>query len=276
MRNLLRFLYKYNFPIIFLVLEIFALFLVVRNNPIPHSRAFSGIQNVNGFFYEKSYGLRQYLNLKHENYLLAMENSRLRSQGIESIGLEGSFDGISYSSEKPVAFEYITARVINNSVNKQYNYLTLDKGSLSGVSADMAVVAPDGIVGVVKNVTAHYSTVIPVLNNKLQISVVHKKTGYFGSLVWDGKDHKQANVNEIPIHVGMLPGDSIVTSGYSALFPPGEMVGEIVSIADQKGGSFSTLRIALSTDFKRLSCVYIIHNRGREEIRNLKLLNDDQ
>jgi rod shape-determining protein MreC len=140
----------------------------------------------------------------------------------------------------------------------------------------MAVVAPDGIVGVVKNVTAHYSTVIPVLNNKLQISVVHKKTGYFGSLVWDGKDHKQANVNEIPIHAGMMPGDSIVTSGYSALFPPGEMVGKIVSIADQKGGSFSTLRIALSTDFKRLSRVYIIHNRGSEEIRNLELLNDDQ
>ena len=276
MRSLLRFLYKYNFPIIFLVLELFALLLVVKNNPIPHSRAFSGIQNINGFLFEKSYGLRQYLDLKNENYLLAKENSRLRSLGVLPLGIERPFDGISYSSERPVSFEYMTARVINNSVNKQSNYLTLDKGSLSGVLPDMAVVAPDGIVGVVKNVTAHYSTVIPVLNKKLQVSVVHKKTGYFGSLAWDGKDFKQANVNEIPIHVGMLPGDTIVTSGYSALFPPGEMVGQILSIEDQKGGSFRTLRIALSTDFKRLSRVYIIHNRGREERLNLELLNDDQ
>ena len=140
----------------------------------------------------------------------------------------------------------------------------------------MAVVAPDGIVGVVKNVSAHYSTIIPVLNSKLQVSVVHEKSGYFGSLVWDGKNHKEANVNEIPNHVELEPGDRIVTSGYSSLFPPGEMVGEIISLDDQTGGSFRTLRILLSTDFKKLSRVYVIHNRGLEERLNLEMLNDVQ
>ncbi len=276
MRSLLRFLYRYNFQILFLVLELIALYLVISSNPIPHSRAFAGLQTISGAVFEKSYGLRQYLFLKNENSLLAKENSRLRSLGVQSNEIEGDYDVVAYSSDLPITYDYIPARVINNSVNKQSNYITLNKGSLSGISPEMAVVSPDGIVGVVKDVSAHYSTVIPVLNSKFQVSVVHKKSGYFGSLVWDGKDYKEANVNEIPVHVDLEPGDSIVTSGYSALFPPGEMVGEIISAGDQEGGSFRSLRIGLSTDFKKLSRVYIIHNRGRDERLNLEILKDDQ
>lgn len=276
MRNLLRFFQRYNFPILFLVLEIIALMLVVRNNPIPHSRIFSGLQTVNSFFFEKSYGIRQYLDLKNENYLLAKENSRLRGMQIQTGEPRDGIDGLSYNFDRPSPFEYIPARVINNSVNRQANYITIDKGSLSGVRPDMAVVSPEGIVGVVRNVSAHYSTVIPILNKNLQISVVHEKSGYFGSLVWDGKDYRQADVNEIPSHVDLEPGDTLVTSGYSALFPPGEMVGTILNVNDPAGGNFKSLRISLSTDFKRLSRVYVIHNRGREERMEIEILNDDQ
>jgi len=275
MRSLLRFLVRYNFPILFLVLELFALLLVVINNPIPHSRVFSGIQNVNGYIFEKSYGLRQFLDLKYENDRLARENSRLRALAVQIIDKEGVADSYVYSNEGGV-YEFIPARVINNSVNRQSNYLTLDIGSLSGIQPDMAVVAPDGIVGVVRNVSAHYSTVIPIINNKLQVSVVLKNSNYFGSLVWDGKSYRNAIVNEIPVHIDLEKGDTLVTSGYSALFPPGEMVGTVESFRETPGGSFRILNINLSTDFKKLSRVYVIKSLGKEEREAIENLTDDQ
>ena len=277
MRNLLRFLLRYNFPIIFLVLELIALLLLVRINPIPHTRFYSGIQSINGFVYERSYGLRQFLDLKQENEQLAKENSRLRGllEIQNSLG-DDELDGFTYGSDIQAAYEFIPARVINNSVNRQLNYITLNKGALEGIAPDMAVVAPQGIVGVVKNVSAHYSTVIPVLNSQLQVSVILKNTEYFGSLVWDGKDYREAMVNEIPIHVELEKGDILLTSGYSALFPPGEMVGYVKSIEDSRGGSFRNLRIILSTDFKKLSRVYIINYRGKDERKDIEQLEDDQ
>lgn len=276
MRNLLRFILHYNFPILFLVLELVGLLLLVRLNPIPHTRIFSSIQNINGFIYERSYGIRQFLDLKHENELLAIENSRLRGLYMGSIGNDTLLDAYTYSSENLSTYEFIPARVINNSVNRQSNYLTLNKGSLSGIYPDMGVVAPEGIVGVVKNVSAHYSTVIPILNGNFMVSVILKNSEYFGSMVWDGKNYKEALVNEIPIHVVLELGDTLVTSGYSALFPPGEMVGTVKSFENPPGGSFQTLRITLSTDFKKLSRVYIINYLGKEERSELELLNDGQ
>ena len=250
--------------------------LLVINNPSPHTRFYNSIQTVNGFIFERNYELRQFLDLKHENDLLARENSRLRGLASTYSDPKDLLDAYTYDSESRGPFEFIPARVINNSVNRQSNYLSLDKGSLSGVFPDMAVIAPDGIVGVVRNVSAHYSTVIPILNSKLQVSVVLKNSKYFGSLVWDGKDYREAIVNEIPIHIELEKGDTLVTSGYSALFPPGEMVGTIESYRESQGGSFRTLRITLSTDFKKLSRVYVINNRGKKERLEIELLTDDQ
>ena len=184
-------------------------------------------------------------------------------------------DGMSYSADNPVSFEFIPARVINNSVNKQANYITLDKGSLSGVQPDMGVVSPDGIVGVVKSVSSHYATVIPVLNVKLQVSVMHKNSGYFCSLIWDGRKYSEAIVREIPEHVDIGVGDTIMTSGYSALFPAGVNVGTILEVNEPRGGGFKNLRLGLSTDFKKLSRVYIIYSRGRDERINLEEQNND-
>ncbi len=276
MRNLLRFILRYNFQILFLILEMIALLMLVRHNPIPHTRFYTSIQTVNGFIFERSYALRQFLDLRNENDLLARENSRLRGIVYQSSDSEAMLDAIAYSSESLGIFEFIPVRVINNSVNRQSNYITLDKGALSGIHPDMAVVAPDGIVGVVRNVSAHYATVIPILNSKLQISVVLKNTNYFGSLIWDGKNYREAIVNEIPTHIDLAIGDTLVTSGYSALFPPGEMVGTIESFKGLPGGSFRTIRIALSTDFKKLSRVYVIHNRGKEEREEIELLTDEK
>jgi len=274
MRNLLRFLQRYNFPVIFIILEVLALLMLVRNNPVPSSRLFSSLQAVNGFFFERSHGIRQYFDLRNENLQLARENSRLRGSQAEPGEMEEGLDAMSFSSKRPSAFVFTPARVINNSVNKQLNYITLDRGSLSGIKPDMAVVAPDGIVGVVRNVSAHYSTVIPVLNKNLQVSVLHKRSGYFGSLIWDGINFREAEVHEIPVHVEPQPGDTIVTSGFSALFPPGEIVGTVLSSRAQSGGSFKTLRIRLSTDYKKLSSVYVVENRGREERIQLEEMND--
>jgi rod shape-determining protein MreC len=276
MRSLLRFLVRYNFQILFLILELLALLLIIRHNPIPHSRIHTSIQALNGFIFERSYSLRQFLNLKNENDLLARENSKLRGLVIKFSDSEGDFDVYANSSDMLGLFEFVPARVVNNSVNRQSNYLTLDKGTLSGIFPDMAVVAPDGIVGVVRNVSAHYAIVIPVLNKHLQVSVVLKNSEYFGSLIWDGKNYREAIVNEIPSHVELEVGDTLLTSGYSAIFPPGEMVGTIKSFKANPGGGSRSINISLSTDFKKLSRVYVIHYRGKEEREEIESLTDEQ
>ena len=208
--------------------------------------------------------------------MLARENSRLRGLTLKLSDNEDNFDGFANSSERQGIFEFVPARVVNNSVNRQSNYLTLDKGRLSGIFPDMAVVAPDGIVGVGRNVSAHYAIVIPVLNSKLQVSVVLKNSEYFGSLIWDGKNYREAIVNEIPIHVELEAGDTLLTSGYSAIFPQGEMVGTIKNFKASPGGGSRSIRISLSTDFKKLSRVYVIHNRGKEERDEIESLTDEK
>jgi len=264
MQNLIRFVLKYNFPLLFLVLVIISLLLLIRNNPIPHSRLYSSVQSFNGFVYNQVNKMTQYVQLRDENESLARENARLRTQRNDQAGAD-SLDP---------EYTYIQGNVVNNSIHHRFNYITLNIGSKAGVVPEMAVVSPEGIVGLVKNVSENFSVVISLLNPRLSISVMHHPSQYFGSLTWPGKSHKEFLLSEIPSHAGVNPGDSIFTSGYSSIFPPGELVGFVVSKSAATSGNFMDIVVASSTDFKKLSRVYVVDYKFKDERIDLESIEN--
>ena len=171
----------------------------------------------------------------------------------------------------PNAYSFLPAQVINNQFARlDNNYITLNRGSLSGIKEDMGVLSPTGIVGVVVNVSPHFSRVIPILNPKYQPSCKIKGTNFFGTLYWDGKDPQYSFLKELPQHAEFNIGDTIVTSGFSTVFPEGVPVGTIENTVKSKGENYNSVRVKLFTHFNALSEVLIAVNALKEEQLNVE------
>jgi rod shape-determining protein MreC len=213
--------------------------------------------------------------LQKINEELAKENSYLRSQLPTSFKDSKDYFSLVYDTLNKRQYTYRSAKVINNSTNKYFNFITLNKGSLNGIRKEMGVISSKGVVGIVKDVSDHYTSVISILNTRLHISAKLKESGFFGSLNWDGKDYRYAWLNEIPIHAPVKVGDLVVTSGYSSIFPEGILIGTVEEVEKDKGESFFRIKVRLSVDFKDLSYVEVISNNMRDEQFNLESGNND-
>jgi rod shape-determining protein MreC len=263
MRNLLRFIIYNQFILLFLIFEIISISFIVNNNKYHKSKYLIFSQHISGIISEKRNNLVQYLSLKEINQQLVLENLKLKNQ-ITSSGTISSKNLKKENFLKTMRYGYISANVINNSVNKQYNYITINKGILDGIETDMAVIAADGVVGLVESVSDNYAVVISLLNRNLKVSAKFKKNDYFGSFEWTGKNYRQAILNEIPLHVDVVKGDTIVTSGFSALFPEGVPLATVENFTI-RSGTFFTIDLKITTDFKRLNNVYVIKDYKKAE-----------
>jgi rod shape-determining protein MreC len=172
-------------------------------------------------------------------------------------------------------YSFITAKVINNSVNRRNNYLTLNAGSLQGIKPEMGVISSEGIVGIVKDTSKHFCSVMSFLHKDSKISAKLKKSGYIGSLVWDGYDASRASLKDIALHVQFAKGDTIVTSSYSSIFPEDIMIGRVEDFETKAGDNFYDITIRLSTDFSKLSYVYIVNNVLKEEQQQLEQIQSN-
>ncbi len=275
MQNLLRLIIRFSFQIIFVILEIIALTMVFQRNPLPHARFFQLTQDVSGFFYTQTNHFIRFFHLTDENSILVTENARLRNELARRPLNSSGRDSVATLSQPGYVFDYIPAQVVNNSVNKQNNYITLNVGYLQGIRLDMGVVGPDGIVGIVRNVSANFSTVISVLNAKFKGSVKLITNNYFGTLSWPGHSYREAIVTEIPGHINVYLGDTLITSGLTTTFPEGEMAGRVIKIDRTPAGTFYKIKISLNQDFKKLTRVYVIRNFNKVEQEKLELQNND-
>jgi rod shape-determining protein MreC len=205
-----------------------------------------------------------YFRLRQVNQELAADNLQLRRriEKLETVQ-KPALTAVS-DSASGIRYNYLSARVINNSVNKQKNFITLDRGSRHGVTTGMGVASSTGVVGVIVGVSRNYSVAMSLLNIDFKLSASIARNDYFGSLAWNGRNYRYAQLSEIPHHVAVTEGDTIVTSGYSAIFPPGLIVGTLTGDL-KKGGDFVTLKVLLSADFKKLTDVYLIGNLTRHE-----------
>ncbi|MBN2742461.1 MAG: rod shape-determining protein MreC [Marinilabiliaceae bacterium] len=275
MRNIIRFLMQHHVGVLFVFLEILSLILVFRYNPYHRSVFVSSSNRLSGALYEGTHALTHFFSLQRDNDRLADENAFLKSRLPGAFQMSPNYIRLVKDSLTGQQYAYHSARVINNSVNKSFNYLTLDKGSIDGIRQETAVICPDGIVGVVRRVSPHFTSVISLLNSRLKISGKLKESGHFGSVSWDGTDSRYVNLSEIPLHATVNPGDLIVTSGYSAIFPEGIPIGTVDEVEAEEGESFFRIRVKLAVDFKRLSYVEVVDNTYRGEQLQLEKQNEN-
>jgi len=208
---------------------------------------------------------------------LAIDSLGVDSLRIDSVETEISTSRSVTADEMPVfdtdartPFDFIPAKVISNTVNKQFNYITINKGRIHGIQPDMGVVCGNGIVGVVVNASSHYATVLSLLHGKWATNAKLKKSNHAGILRWGGTDPRFAILDNIPYHVEVAVGDVIVTSGFSTFFPEGLMIGKVESIEHDGANNFQQIKVRLSTDFNSLYFVYVLKNHDRDEIINLQ------
>ncbi|MDR0976925.1 MAG: rod shape-determining protein MreC [Prevotellaceae bacterium] len=277
MRNLLDFLAKYNYWFLFLLLEAVGFVLLFYFNSYQHSAFFTSAGSVTGRVYQVSGAVNSYFHLKATNAELLDRNIRLEQHiaALEQTLRQARIDTARLAGMERAetgSYRIYPAEVIKNSINRIDNYITLDKGSADSIRPDMGVVSAGGVVGIVYKVSTHFASVISLLNSKSSISCKMVGSDYFGYLKWEYGDSRYAYLRDLPRHAEFSVGDTVVTSGYSTVFPAGIMVGTIADIADSHDGLSYILKIELASDFGRLSDVRVIARTGQQE--QLELENE--
>lgn len=270
MRNLLEFLAKYNHWFVFLILEVVSMVLLFQYNSYQGSAWFSSANVVTGKLYEWDANVETFFSLTKVNQELTQRNAYLEQevQKLSDSLVSVTKDSSIYHRDQFALlrnYRLIPAKVVANSVDKPGNLMTIDKGSADGIHKDMGVISGTGVVGIVYLVAEHYAIVIPVLNTKSNISCMIQNRGYFGYLRWKGGVSDLAYLEEVPRHAHFKLGDYVVTSGYSAVFPPGVRVGRILHVFNSADGLSYRVQLRLSTDFARLRDVCVIDDAAMKE-----------
>lgn len=258
MLSLLRFLLKHAFIVYFIVLEGIALVMLFQSNPYQRSTILNSSEYVFAGTYQALDKAKNYLVLNEINQNLSKENSALKNNSIEYF--RKSFDqNIIYrdsSYEQEYAFHPV--KVIRNTTHFRNNYMTLNRGELNGVRKGMGVVSNQGVLGIIIETSKRFSVAMSVLNKNSRISARVKKNGYFGSVVWNGQNYRIGMLNEIPNHVSLLEGDTIVTSGFSGIFPENVPIGTVQSVTRKKGSGFLEVEILFTQDYRNLSFGHVV------------------
>lgn len=264
MRNLLDFLSKYSFFFLFLILEVICFILIYNNNYYQRSRIISTTSGLSGNARAAFDDIASYLNLKKANQQLADENAFLRSQ--QKIQVK-SLDTL-YRFTENAPFNYISAKVISSTIQKRNNFFMLDKGREDGIKKDMGVITSDGIVGIIIDVSRHFSSGISVLHKDTRISGRIKKNRHLVNVSWNGVNYRMGTLEDIPTHVDLRRGDTILTSGNSHIFPEGIMIGTVDRVygAEQL---FKKAKVVFSVDYNHLYYAYVIDNENYEELKQL-------
>lgn len=275
MKDLIEFLRHYSKWLVFAVYIVVSCLLLSGSDPYRRHLWLTSASAVAGSVYDMGNSVTSYFDLRATNEDLNRRNAELESrvmtlkEQLQDLQLK-TFTDTMPSPDSVPHFDFIVANVINNSTHHPYNYLTINKGTADGVRPEQGVIDHSGVVGTVSVAGEHYSRVISLLNPNFRLSCKIKDSEHFGSLVWDGLDPTTALLEELPRHTVFKTGDTIVTSGYSAVFPAGLPVGVIVDDADNHKENFFTLKIKLFADFSRLSNVQVVINNRRDEIMQVE------
>lgn len=276
MKNLLNFIYRNNFFFVFLLLEFICVFILIRNNGYQGSSLLNSSNAISANIYAVQASGKEYLLLKDENERLAEQNTYLLNRlklGYAALPLKiyTRHDTL-YRQD----YEFMNGKVINSSVTKRNNYLTLNVGSKLGVTRDMAVISSNGIVGIVKDVSPNFSSVMSILHKDVRVYCQLKKDGVYGPLIWDGSDYRYSNLINIPTYSRIHKGDTVITSSLSGIFPEGLLVGFVESYERRQNESFYTVKVRLSADFKKVNHISVIRYNKKAERDSLELKSQVQ
>ena len=274
MLRIFQFLYRVRAFLLFAFLEFLAIWMIVANNSPQGAAFFNGSNELVGNALKKQADVVQYFSLVDDNAALVEENARLKQELME---LQVRPDSIPLviDSALEANFELKGARVVANSLRFSQNYLTLYKGSKDGIKPGMGVFNSQGIVGRVKSVSENYSVAFSVLNTNLLISAKIKSSDVFGSVRWDGSNTSEVQLLYVPRHVKASKGDTVISSGFNAVFPEGILIGKISKVEVNKADpNYLALTVKLSTDFSKLTYVYLVENTRFQELDSLYRQSD--
>lgn len=276
MKNLLNFIYRNNFFFVFLLLEFICVLILIRNNGYQGSSLLNSANAVSANIYAVQANTKEYLLLKDENERLAEQNNYLLNRlkmGYAALPLKvyTRHDTL-YRQD----YEFMSGKVINSSITKRNNYLTLNVGANQGITRDMAVISSNGIVGIVKDVSPNFSSVMSILHKDVRVYCQLKKDGVYGPLIWDGSDYRHSNLINIPTYSRIQKGDTVITSPLSGIFPEGLLVGFVESFERRQNESFYTVKVRLSTDFKKVNHISVIRYNKKAEKDSLELKSQVQ
>ncbi|SDL79590.1 rod shape-determining protein MreC [Catalinimonas alkaloidigena] len=290
MQQLFQLLFQYRLFLMFLLLEAICGWLIVRNNPYQSAAFHHTSSTLTGDVLTFSNSTKEFLELTTTNQQLAAENARLRFE-LEQVRLQTlpirtdtltqrdsmrdslhiELPPFQFASDTVVPqYVFRTAKVINNSVRRFKNYLTINRGTDDGIRPGMGVASSQGVVGRVKASSKHFSTVTSVLHTDMTVSAQIQGENAFGSISWDGTDPQRVQLNYIPRHIQIEVGDTIVTTGYSTLFPPYMAIGTIQDVNIDDNQTFYDIDVTLFNDLQTVTYVYVIENLLQEEQDSLE------
>lgn len=273
MRRLFNFIIRNYYYLLFVLLQTTCVLLMVKNRGYQSAHLVNSANAIASNTYRMVANTREYLALKEENDRLAGENARLknmlRSSAYEFINVKNM---LRYDTMFRQKYFYMPAKVLNNSTNLRSNYITINLGLAQGVAHDMAIINSEGIVGVIKDVSQNFSSALSILHKDVKVNCKLKRDGSYGPLNWEkDDDYTTATLTDIPIHAKFKQGDTVVTSNLSSIFPEGIMVGTVKQFERKSGDAFFTLKINLSTNFRKINHVYVIKNFFKVEQDSLEL-----
>jgi rod shape-determining protein MreC len=270
MQQIISFLYKNKYFILFLLLESFAIFFTIQSHSYHRSKFINSANFISGGLYNRINNFKEFLLLKDENVRLAEENIHLknvldqRNKIVSQISTK-EIDTVNFYQK----YSYTSAKIINNNYRKNNNYLTINKGSSSNIKSDLGVINSKGIIGITKSVSNRYATVLSILNVNSRINVKLLKSNHFGSLSWNNQDYNTVQLLDLPIQANLKIGDTIVTGGKSTIFPEGIPVGTIKDFKT-KNNNYNFINITLFNDMSSIGFVEVITNLDKKEIKNLE------
>lgn len=274
MGQLFAFLYKFRAFFIFLILELFCFWLIVGNNNYQRSAYFKASAGLVGSVNQKADNIGDYFGLKQVNAELAKENARLRANVLNRpVPVIDSLSSFQLPVDSTSNLKYIltSAEIVDNSIRQSRNFFMINKGSASGIKPGMGVINQRGVVGKIRSVSKNYATGISLLNSQNPISVKHQRSGRFATIQWDGdsRDALHAQLLYVTREVDVREGDSIVTTGYSQIYPKDLMVGTVASVEPDPNQRDLKIKVLLSVEFGKLAFVYVIENVNRQEVDSL-------
>ena len=294
MRNLFIFLFRFRGALVFGLLEIISLYLFITNNSYQRAAFFNSANGYAGVVLERRTQINDYFHLAEINQQLLTENAVLRQQLYPPDSARREADSVAVPPartdslrrvryQRPVArpdtlllgqqrlpardpsYPLIAARVINNQLSNVDNFFTLNVGTANGVQRGLGVVAANGVAGRVQAVTAHYATVASLLHSKTAIASKIKRDNTIGTVRWLGDDPRYALLDNVLRETKLVKGDTVVTSGYNAVFPEGVFIGTIDSFVKEPDKNFWTIRVRLGVNFANLTYVYVVTSRPKAE-----------
>lgn len=270
-----------NLPfLVFLILEVIAFGLLLNRDSFRQSVFFRASTVVSANIQSVTTAVSSYFGLKTSNALLSEENAALKNRVAD---LEAEVDTLRILAHRDSEMEgiladtihqrrnlsFLSAKVVDKTLFRFQNYIIINRGERDGVAPDMGVISPQGVVGVVQRVSDNYAVVIPVINTRQLISAKLKKSGHLGSVSWNGKNIGKASLNEIPTHVSAEKGDAVVTSGYSVIFPPDELIGYVSDTSQDNNYWSWNIEIDLAVDFHSLDYVTVVVYSNKPEFSTL-------